>query len=130
MSSEKTENKTLRVGVPEIDSALKDGYPITCATCVHFYAARAAGHPTCGKTQCGGPIVGKDFPDYKGQIPRSKFAEICLRCGSKELSCHVAVPGKEQRFGLCKEHERTFDGVVANLEYEIPQHPPIIIPLQ
>jgi hypothetical protein len=130
MSSEKAANKTFRVNAGDIEAALKQGFPISCATCVHFYAACAAGLPSCGKTLCGGPIVGRDFPEYKGQIPRNKFEAICLMCGSVDLACHVVVAGKEQRFGLCKEHEHTFTGVVTNPENPLPQSQPLVIPLQ
>lgn len=129
MSSEKPENKTLRVGVPDIETALKEGNPITCATCVHFFEARAKGLDTCGKTLCGGPIIGRDFPEYKGQIPRNKFSEICLLCGSGILYCHMVVPGKDQRFGLCLAHKDALNGIITNPEIHLTQTTPIIIPL-
>jgi len=130
MSSEKAETKTLRVSVEDIESVIKQGkVPITCATCVHFYAALAAGRESCGKTLCGGPVIGRDFPEYKGQIPRNKFAEICLMCGSGILYCHIVVSGKEQRFGLCAEHKDALNGIVNNPEIPHTQETPLIIPL-
>lgn len=119
--------KTIRVTVENIADAVKNGMPISCATCTHFYRAQALGQESCGKTQCGGPIVGRDFPDYSGQLPRSKFSTICLMCGTDKIAYHVAV--KEARFGLCEEHKDTFTGIITNPTYNVPQNPPIIIPL-
>lgn len=113
----------------EIAENVAKGYPLTCATCIHFYTAKANGSDSCGKTACGGPIVGRDYPDYKGQIPRSKFASICLMCGTGKIAYHVVVPGNDQRFGLCEEHKDTFTGIVANPAYCVTQTPPLLIPL-
>lgn len=123
------EIKKLLITQADIVKSVEQGYPVTCATCVHFYAACAMNLPSCGKAQCGGPIVGRDFPDYKGQIPRNKFSQICLMCGNSKLYCHVVVPGKEQRFGLCLEHKDCLSGVVTNPEINLPQSSPLIIPL-
>jgi len=113
----------------DIAENVAKGYPLTCATCIHFYTAKANGKDSCGKAECGGPIVGRDYPDYKGQIPRSKFNAICLMCGTNKIAYHVAVAGKEQRFALCEEHKDTFTGIVLNPAFGVPQNPPIIIPL-
>lgn len=129
MTTEGPNPNTVRVTVKDIENAVIDGMPLTCATCVHFHTARLAGKPSCGKIDCGGPVVGRDFPDYSGQIPRSKLAAICLMCGDSKLSCQVVVLGKEQRFGLCEAHKDTFTGIVFNPSIGIPQHTPIIIPV-
>lgn len=129
MNSEKDNSKTLRISVGDVEAALKQKFPITCATCVHFHTACALGKPTCGKTLCGGPVVSMDFPEYKGQIPRNKFSEICLMCGSGKLYSHIVVFGKEQRFGLCFEHKDALSGIVTNPDIHLPQATPLIIPL-
>ena len=122
------EKKTFKVTAGDIEEALKQGFPITCATCVHFYAACAQGLPSCGKTECGGPVVGRDFPDYQGQIAREKFSEICLLCGDSNIRYKVVVGGKP-RFALCEQHKSAFSGVVPDLETALHRSPPIIIPI-
>jgi len=88
--------------------ALRLGFPITCATCERLHCAWDTGASDCGHTEtCGGPILGRDFPDYKGPIKRVAFAELCLICGSSDLRLHVV--SNQSRFGLCNAHRRIFD---------------------
>ena len=103
--------------------AQKQGAPITCATCRHFHAGN--GH--CGQ-DCGGPGVGRDFPCYDGPVPREKFVERCLVCGSGKIEFHIVLGEGKTKFSLCKKHRRVFDHVGAN-EGEI-KHPVklIVIP--
>lgn len=130
MSSEKSEIKTLRVGVEDITNALKLGLPLTCSTCVHYYAACALGQQTCGKILCGGPIVGRDFPEYKGQLSKERLATICLMCGSLDVEYKVITSGKSQTFALCSSHKDTFKDILISPECPIPQVPPIVIPIK
>lgn len=128
MNSEQSK-ETVRVTVKDVELAVKKGYPITCSTCEHHHAAVAIGNPTCGKFSCGGPILNRNFPDYKGQIARTRFETICLMCGSSEIICHVLVPSKSQKFGLCLKHKSTFDNVVTNPTIGLPQTSPVIVPI-
>lgn len=92
-----------------IDWALRNGAPVTCATCRHFHE----GNMHCGKTECGGPGAGRDFPSYDGPIPREKFVERCLVCGSSEIKFYVMVPGSTTKFSLCKKHRKVYQHVGA-----------------
>ena len=122
------EPNKIRVSVKEIKDLVESGYPISCATCVHFHESRSKGAPDCGKPQCGGPPLGRDFPDYKGQIPVEKFGSICLMCGDSLLAWLVIVSGKDKKFGLCAKHSKIFDDIRAKSP-DVLQIPPIILPL-
>jgi len=67
----------------------------------------------CGKTECGGPGVGRDFPTYDGPIPRESFIERCLVCGGPNVEFHIVLEGGKTRFALCKKHRKVFAHVGA-----------------
>ena len=92
-----------------IAKAQREGAPITCATCVYYHE----GNGSCGKTECGGPGMGRDFPLYEGPIPREKLVERCLVCGSNEIAYHVVMGGDKTKFSLCKKHRKVYDQVGA-----------------
>jgi hypothetical protein len=79
------------------------GLPITCASCFHL---NTAVWKCDRKDTCGGPMVGRDFPDYEGVLNRDRFQERCLVCGGGALS-HSMLIGTT-RFGLCAEHVSIF----------------------
>jgi hypothetical protein len=112
------------------NKALKMGLPVTCASCEHMFAAITNGEPRCGKFLCGGPILGRSFSDYKGPIPKERFATICLKCGSPNITHKVIVVGKEQTFALCEIHKSIFDNILISPDNNLTQIPPIIIPLK
>lgn len=87
--------------------AMAQGAPITCATCPFFHE----GNMHCGKTECGGPTEGKDFPLYDGPIPREKFIERCLVCGDGDP--RYMITGLDTKFGLCKKHRKVFDHITS-----------------
>ena len=60
----------------------------------------------CGKTECGGPGSGRDFPSYSGPIPRDKFVERCLVCGGSDIG--YMIVGLPTKFGLCEKHKNVF----------------------
>ena len=92
-----------------IQSAMSAGAPITCATCRHFHD----GNMHCGKTECGGPGVGRDFPSYDGPVPRETFIERCLICGGANVEFHIVMEADKTRFALCKKHRKVFAHVGA-----------------
>lgn len=118
--------KTLKIEV--VAGSLEAGYPLTCASCIHFYTACANGLSSCGKTQCGGPVVGRDYPDYKGQIPREKFPAICLMCGDSKIAYKVVVAGTP-KFALCETHKDALSGIVVDPEIALNQQTPLVIPV-
>jgi len=89
--------------------ALDQGAPVSCATCRWFHE----GNMRCGKSECGGPAVGRDFPDYDGPIPREKFIERCLVCGDNAIKFHIIVGEGKTNFALCKRHRGVYAHVGA-----------------
>lgn len=85
--------------------AMAQGAPITCATCKFFHE----GNGFCGKSACGGPGAGRDFPLYDGPIPRDKFADRCLVCGDGNVE--FLIVGLNTKFGLCRRHRKVFEHV-------------------
>lgn len=92
-----------------VNWALSQGAPITCATCRHFHE----GNMRCGQTECGGPGSGKDFPLYDGPIPRAKFVERCLVCGTGDVKFHIVMGTDQAKYALCKKHRKVFEHVGA-----------------
>jgi len=85
--------------------AMTNGAPVTCATCRHFHA----GNMVCGQATCGGPGVGRDFPNYDGPIPRDRLVERCLVCGEGNIAYHIVMSDSLTKFSLCKQHRKVFD---------------------
>lgn len=92
------------------ESALKGGYPITCATCEHLKKAFDGSADDCGKLlTCGGPIFNRHYPDYVGPLTPAQYDKLCLKCGSAVVDFHVY--GGVHRFGLCALHQKIFDNI-------------------
>jgi len=92
------------------ESALKGGYPITCATCEHLKAAFDSSADDCGRMlTCGGPIFGRAYPDYIGPLKPENYNRHCLKCGSPNVEFFVY--GGIRQFGLCFKHKAIFDKV-------------------
>ena len=89
--------------------AMSQGAPVTCATCHHFHE----GNMQCSKTECGGPGMGRDFPSYDGPIPREKFVERCLVCGTGKVVFHIVLGEGQTKYALCKKHRKVFEHVGA-----------------
>ena len=102
--------------------ALQHGAPITCATCKPFHEKNGF----CGVVTCGGPVFGRDFPNYDGAIPRERFVERCLACGSPDT--RFAIIGLPTKFSLCTKHEKIFSDVSApSFDGGHVLHPVIVI---
>lgn len=84
--------------------AMSQGAPVTCATCRFFHE----GNMHCGKTECGGPGIGRDFPSYDGPIPRERFVERCLICGDVDIKFHIVMGNDKTKFSLCAKHRKAF----------------------
>lgn len=90
--------------------AVSAGFPITCASCDYFQSAQKAGADDCGRMMtCGGPIFGRNFPDYKGPLTPEIMEKICLICGSDRVEFHILAGLR--RFSLCTRHRSIFDRV-------------------
>ena len=109
-----------------VQEELLAGFNIFCATCSFHHEAKEKGLPSCIQKTCGGPLKSLTFPDYTGPIPRDRFQEICLLCGSpNDLKRAVYVQGKHI-FSLCHK-DRNAITVMPSLNVTIH---PIIAPIR
>jgi hypothetical protein len=69
-----------------------------CRMCEHMGAADDKGLDDCGKENCGGPLVGRNFPDYKGPLSQI-LRDMCFCCGAESEQL-LEVDGKEA-LGVC-----------------------------
>lgn len=97
----------MNIPLDRIGAAVASGLSLVCATCAHYWRARALdpGAGGCGREGCKGPLRGGAFEEYEGPI--SDFTRWCLRCGG-EASAAVRAVGKERAFGLCGAHKGEF----------------------
>jgi len=91
-----------------VQNALNKGFPITCATCRYLYKGLNENKEDCGKSDCGGPLSGKGFPLYDGQITKTNFPNICLICGDNKVT-HLILVNDNDKFGLCDQHHKIYD---------------------
>jgi hypothetical protein len=54
-----------------------------------------------------------DFPCYDGPIPKEKFVERCLICGSDRVEFHIVLGEGKTKLSLCKKHRDVFTYVGA-----------------
>ena len=76
---------------------LQSGMCFVCSMCL----CCLDGNGKCGKENCGGPIVGRDYPDYRG--PLENFVNFCFACGD-ESEYGIKVKNGKKIVGVCKEH--------------------------
>lgn len=93
----------------------QEGLSFVCAMCEHYWDARDAGSYHCGKLECGGPMSGHSFPDYKGPIAGDKWSDFCFVCGCPDDLDGVRVilggptgPGI-RTLGVCPTHRGLLD---------------------
>jgi hypothetical protein len=109
-----------------IERELLAGFNIFCATCSFHHEALDKGLYSCIEKTCGGPLKGLSFPTYNGPIPRDRFKDICLLCGSPEdLKRAIYVQG-QHIFSLCHKDRNAIE-VLPSLNVTIH---PIIAPLR
>jgi len=73
------------------------GLTAICAWCEHLHNARRGKVWTCGRSDCGGPLVGRAFPDYKGPM-EGRLSSFCFLCGE---SADAAVEINGGMLGVC-----------------------------
>jgi len=122
------EEKKRTLKSTNIKTLLSYGMPITCATCVFMHEALDKNDLNCHKDMCGGPLVGRTFPDYRGVIAKKDFNKICLICGDSGIVSKIIVQNQPEHFALCKAHKDIFTGLSLK-DNTLIQIEPIIIPL-
>lgn len=69
-----------------------------CATCRHMLVAYESGTLDCGHIRCGGPFIGRGYPERESWIGLTR---VCFVCGG-EVDGVVDVRGIF--IGICREH--------------------------
>lgn len=90
----------MSISVAKIGKAVSSGLSVVCATCNRYWEARDKGIPgtqCLAKSDCGSPLKGDDFHEYKGII--TDLARWCFVCGN------------DSRFGIRLQHRRRVIGV-------------------
>lgn len=109
--------------------AIIQGMSPVCATCEHYGAAQDRGLDSCGKT-CGGPIVGMDFPLYKG--PMTRLDNFCFACVSRS-DFVIKVPLGTKHIGVCNKHLTLLDRMTVKdfpkMELEVRSPQGLIAPV-
>lgn len=83
-----------------IAAEIKLGLSIICSTCRKYWKGKDAGLAGCG-VNCGGPISGKDFSEYDGDLP--DLIQWCFVCGADSYYA-LQVGQSERRIGVCQTH--------------------------
>lgn len=80
------------------------GFAFPCSFCTRMKlrSGREGLVPGCEMETCGGPFVGKSFPDYSGPLTRDMIAKTCFRCGDPATE---AIVTKDKGYvGVCEKH--------------------------
>jgi len=87
----------------KVGQAMESGLAAICAWCEHYWEAtdqKPDGHSGCVLKDCGGPLLHRAFPRYKGPwSPKEKF---CFICGKHADA--AAEIGRTGMVGVCNEH--------------------------
>jgi hypothetical protein len=108
------------IPIDKAQKAANEGYAFPCTMCVHLHEGRDRGLtkdgvPVCvagfeGR-QCGGPLSGLAFPEYKGPLTIHAIATHCFRCGKKANKIVEGNRGPGY-VGVCNRHLPTLGRVM------------------
>ena len=91
------------IEILKAEQAINSGLVAICAWCEHYWNAtdqRPVNHSGCVMGKCGGPLMRKAFPLYKG--PWKIKTKYCFICG-KESTASVDI-NNQGMIGICEEH--------------------------
>jgi len=88
---------------------MKAGFSFVCAMCVKLHAGKEARGTTdwrlveCLGEDCGGPMGGRGYPEYRGPLGAVNLPQYCWRCGRDADAAVESI--KDQRMvGSCEKH--------------------------
>lgn len=76
---------------------MSTGLTAICAWCEHYHNSKRDGTVGC-EQDCGGPMAGRAFPQYKGPM-ETMLQSFCYICG-KEPSGGIMIGGR--MLGICE----------------------------
>lgn len=92
-----------RISPLEVAEARSKGFAFVCAMCTKLHAVPWRISSNCGVEDCGGPMSGKDFPRYIGDL-EGNFVNWCFVCGQKNPEHAIKINGSKRYIGVCKKH--------------------------
>ena len=95
------------------EEAVKSGLAAVCAWCEHYWETsdkKPENHSGCIRAKCGGPIIHRAFPEYKG--PWSPKEKYCFLCG-KSADAMVDIHGSGT-IGVCSDHMTKLKEILAS----------------
>lgn len=108
-----------------------DKLAFPCALCVRWWTAVDKGESSCGRLSCGGPALGRTYPEHSGPLERSDWSGFCFICGCPDRLTAVHVPGAERRLAVCSDHLKHVENMlVQSVEggLSAPAKPVIVVP--
>lgn len=96
------------MNIDKVFKAIGSGLSCVCATCDWYWESESRGVVGCRHTDCCGPLGGKTFPRYKGQM--TDFSRFCFVC-SASSAYGVAVGDSQRILGVCQEHVSVLKGL-------------------
>lgn len=100
-------NQFLNISNEKVKAEVRNGLSFVCAMCEHWWRAKEERKERCVAAEngqdCGGPVVGMTFPQYKGPLDRSAWTEFCFMCGEDSMAA-IEVNGSLRMLGVCKRH--------------------------
>ena len=92
------------IDIMKAGAACAAGLAFPCAACEHHWSGIDKGLGDCARGDCGGPLGGFAFPQYKGPLPEHALRHMCFRCGSPNNLIGVKVVGADRPLAICRAH--------------------------
>lgn len=89
----------------EVQTAVSKGLSFPCAMCSHHWSAKDRGQEHCGVATCGGPLIGRTFPDYSGPLPGGDWSHFCFVTGKPNNLVGVRVIGGKRMLAVAEEQQ-------------------------
>lgn len=104
----------------QVKDAVQRGLAFPCAMCKNYWDAAPSNGRTplgmnwhCHKTACGGPMVGRSFPEFVGGLlPEGDWAHFCFVCACPHDLSGVRVVGASRMLAVCDVHKKVLDDYV------------------
>jgi hypothetical protein len=94
------------ITVEMMKAAARAGMSIVCASCELYWQARERGVPgdqCLAKDNCGSPLVGDCFHEYRGIMTSDAFKRFCFVCGT-DSTHRLNHPNWIRSMSMCREH--------------------------
>lgn len=87
----------------DVKAEIVSGLVFICAYCERYWQGKDKGLDGCGRLDCGSPMYGRMFEQYKGPFEKMGICCICYVCGKKR-QYKITRYENLKVIGLCGEH--------------------------